>query len=96
MLYKGRFQDTCSQFGAGKIHFVHLDVDIYEPTRFALDFFDSRLVVGGIVIVDDYGFVTCPGAKRAVDEFLSSRQNYFSLHFLTGQKLWVKLREEVD
>jgi len=94
-LYKGRFQDTCTQIEAEKIHLVHLDVDIYEPTSFALNFFDSRLIAGGIIIVDDYSFVSCGGVKLAVDEFLRVKLNYFSLHILTGQCVLVKLREEI-
>jgi hypothetical protein len=49
--------------------FVHVDVDLYEPTRDAFAFFYPRLVRGGIIVCDDYGFLTCPGATRAVDEF---------------------------
>ncbi len=93
MWYKGRFQDTCSQIESQNFHFIHLDVDIYEPTFFALQFFDKRLVSGGIIIVDDYGFTTCPGVKQAVDEFVSAKKNYFSMHSLTGQCVLVK-REE--
>jgi O-methyltransferase len=84
-LYRGRFQDTSSQIEDQQFHFVHLDVDIYEPTRYALDFFDSRLIVGGIIIVDDYGFRTCPGVKQAVDTFVELRCNYIVLPLLTGQ-----------
>jgi predicted O-methyltransferase YrrM len=89
-LYKGRFQDNCAQITARTFHFVHLDVDIYEPTVFALDFFDDRLVAGGIIVVDDYGSVTCEGIRQAVDEFVGARPDYFSFHLLTGQHLLVK------
>jgi hypothetical protein len=49
--------------------FVHIDVDIYQPTRDALAFFYPRTTPGGILLFDDYGFLTCPGARRAIDEF---------------------------
>ena len=51
---------------------VHIDLDLYEPTRNALEFGWGRLSNGGSLICDDYGFSTCPGATRAVDEFLAS------------------------
>jgi len=95
-LHRGRFQDTCSAISSLKFHFAHLDVDIYAPTAFALDFFGARLAVGGTIVVDDYGFVTCPGARKAVDEFVNSKPNYLALHLLTGQCLLVKHQEEVD
>ena len=90
-LYKGRCQDTCVQVTSEQFHFVHVDMDLYEPIFFALDFFGSRLIEGGIMIVDDYGFTTCPGAKKAVDEFMANRHNYFGMHLLTGQYIIVKM-----
>ena len=50
--------------------FVHIDVDLYEPTRDSLAFFLPRMTAGGIIVVDDYGFATCPGATQAVDDIL--------------------------
>lgn len=73
-----------------QVHFMHLDVDIYESTRCALEFLDHRLVKGGVVVVDDYGFVTCPGVKRAVDEFVLDKPRYFSLQLPTGQNVLVR------
>jgi hypothetical protein len=93
MIFKGRFQDTCQNIESKEIHFAHLDVDIYDPTIFGLNFIHKRLVPGGVVIVDDYGFTTCPGVKKAVDEFLYATPGYFAMPFLTGQYLFVKLGE---
>jgi len=53
--------------------FLHIDVDLYEPTRDSFAGFYSRVVDGGIILVDDYGFTTCPGATQAVDEFLADK-----------------------
>lgn len=57
--------------------FVHVDVDLYEPTRDSLEFFWERLVDGGIIVIDDYGYTQFPGARKAVQEFL--RTNAVSL-----------------
>ncbi len=89
-LYQGRFQETCDQVRGRPFHFVHLDVDLYEVTRAGLEFFDEHLVTGGIIVVDDYGFYTCPGVKRAVDEFIEPRPHYLPLHLLTGQCVLTK------
>lgn len=89
-VHKGRIQDTASEIKDKRFHLLHLDVDIYEPTAFALKFFGERLVAGGVIVVDDYGFVSCPGAKKAVDEFTEASRNFFSLHLLTGQCVLVK------
>ncbi|MBE0669799.1 MAG: class I SAM-dependent methyltransferase [Anaerolineales bacterium] len=91
LVFKGRFQETCQELENKKIHFVHLDVDIYDPTMFGLKFFHERLALGGVIIVDDYGFTTCPGVKKAVDEFVAVTPGYFSMTLLTGQYILVKL-----
>ncbi len=49
--------------------FVHIDVDLYQSVKDALDYFYPRLINTGIMIFDDYGFPTTPGAKQAIDEF---------------------------
>ena len=49
--------------------FVHVDVDVYEPTRGCIEYFFPRLVDGGILVCDDYGSLNWPGAKKAVDDY---------------------------
>jgi hypothetical protein len=49
--------------------FVHLDVNLYQPTLAALEFFWPRLAAGGVIVSDDYGSPFTPGAKRAWEEF---------------------------
>jgi len=48
--------------------FVHIDVDHYEPTKAACEFFLPRMVPGGIIRFDDYGAVL--GATKAIDEVI--------------------------
>jgi hypothetical protein len=50
--------------------FVHIDVDLYQPTRDSLDYFHPRLAKGGIIITDDYIW---PGARRAFREFCEEK-----------------------
>jgi hypothetical protein len=90
-IYKGRIQDTARAIQDVPMHFVHLDMDIYEPTIFALKFFDERMIKGGVILLDDYGFATCPGIERAVNEFMAYSQNYFGIALISGQYLLVRL-----
>jgi O-methyltransferase len=53
--------------------FVHVDVDLFEPTRDSVEFFYPRMSKGGIILFDDYGFTTCPGATRAIDGFFADK-----------------------
>ena len=72
---KGNVTDTASKWLTdnphGRVALLHLDMDVYEPTRAALELLWDRLVKGGIVVVDDYNAVG--GATRAVDEFLKDK-----------------------
>jgi len=91
VVYRGRFQDQCSQIQEESFSFVHVDVDIYEPTVACLHFFSSHLKAGGIMVVDDYGYKTCEGAKQAVDEFMDRNHRFIKFHLTTGQCLLVKI-----
>jgi hypothetical protein len=51
-----------------KIALLHIDVDIYQPSRVILDQLFDRVVRHGLVVFDDYG--TVAGETLAVDEFL--------------------------
>ena len=55
----------------GRIALLHLDMDVYEPTKVALEHLWSRVVRGGVVVIDDYNAVG--GATQAVDEFLADK-----------------------
>lgn len=49
-----------------RFRFVHIDVDHYAPTLAACQFFLPKMVPGGIIRFDDYGYVS--GATKAIDE----------------------------
>ena len=91
-LVPGDFRATSGQIESyAPFAFVHVDVDVYPVTRYALDFFASRVLPGGLVVVDDYGFTTCQGARRAVDEFVRTHPEFRFFHLLTGQALLLRL-----
>ena len=50
--------------------FVYVDMDTYDATRDAIAYFWPRLVTGGKILFDDYGWEPCAGVKKAVDEVL--------------------------
>ena len=53
-----------------KIALLHVDVDVYQPTKVILEQLFGRVVQGGLVVFDDYG--TVAGETRAIDEFLEN------------------------
>ena len=73
-LYRGWIPERFAEVEDRRFSFVHIDVDLRQPTEDSVRFFYPRLERGGILVVDDYGFATCPGATEAVDRFLEDRQ----------------------
>jgi O-methyltransferase len=53
-----------------KIAVLRLDTDWYESTRRELEVLYPRLSVGGVLILDDYGYWA--GAKKATDEYFAA------------------------
>jgi hypothetical protein len=43
-----------------------------------------------MMVCDDYGFDSCPGARRAMDDFFAERPECI-IHLPTGQGLVLKL-----
>lgn len=72
-LLKGWIPDRFEEVADKRFSLVHIDVDLYEPTRDSIGFFWPRLNAGGLIICDDYGSRRCPGARRAIEEFGVSR-----------------------
>jgi len=72
-LHKGWIPERFMDVEEGRFAFVHVDVDLYQPTLDSMRFFYERMSPGGIILCDDYGFSTCPGATKAVNEFLSDK-----------------------
>lgn len=72
---KGHFPMSASELPKNKkFCLVHIDCDLYEPIRDSLEYFYSRVVDGGFLIIHDYASLWWPGAERAVDEFFANKQ----------------------
>ena len=62
--------------------FVHIDVDLFEPTFESHKYFFDRLSKGGIIVCDDYGYKQFPGAAKAVDSFIEMIPKDSYSHFI--------------
>lgn len=86
-LYPGIFPGTVpADWEKKRFCFVHVDVDIYQSALDCCAFFFPRLTPGGRMIFDDYGFISCPGIRRALDEYFSFDPARI-LYLPTGQAL---------
>ncbi|MEV7915337.1 TylF/MycF/NovP-related O-methyltransferase [Streptomyces griseus] len=65
---RGRVEDTVPAQAPEQISILRLDTDWYASTKHELEHLYSRLVSGGVLLIDDYGY--WQGSRQAVDEFL--------------------------
>ena len=72
--YKGWIPSRFSEVKDLKFSFVHIDVDLYQPTLDCLEFFFPKLVSGGIIVCDDYNSSQFPGAKNAWDYYFKDKK----------------------
>lgn len=70
-LHAGWIPTAFPSVAGRSFRFVHLDVDLYQPTRDSLDYFFPRLVDGGAIITDDFNW---PGARKAFQEFCAKQR----------------------
>lgn len=95
-IIKGYSPDVFSFIPSDMVYsFIHADVDLFSSVNDALDYFFPRLLHDGIMIFDDYGFhETCPGAKKAIDEWDGECKYRGAVKLdgigLTGQYLIIK------
>src|SRR5260221_6183953 len=66
-----------------KFRFCHIDVDVYQSAKDVVQWLWPKLVLGGIIVFDDYGFQTCSGITRFVNEERSKRDRSI-IHNLNG------------
>ena len=87
--YQGLFPATAGPIEQVKFALVHVDADIYDSVRACCEFFYPRLENNAAMIFDDYGFPSCPGARKAVDQFFSDKPE-IPFYLPTGQCLIVR------
>jgi hypothetical protein len=90
-IVRGFLADTLPKYADLRLKFAHVDVDMYTSTKDVNRWLLDKVEPGGFVIYDDYGFGSCEGEMKAVDEDMQSRTDYFRLYLPTGQYVAMKL-----
>ena len=86
---KGVLPDSLAEEAPEKIAFLHIDLNSVKPEIGVLEVLFDRVVSGGIIVFDDYGWIEYIRQKRAEDVFMGKRY-YSILELPTGQGLVVK------
>lgn len=90
VIHKGPFEETITQINIENLCFAHVDCDIYKSVMDCCCFIYPRIIRGGVIVFDDYGRKSCPGAKIAVDEFFIGKPE-IPIYLPTGQCFVIKL-----
>jgi macrocin-O-methyltransferase TylF-like protien len=90
-IHQGDVLQTLPDLEDDAYRLVHIDTDLYRPTRACLEYFTSRMSTHGVIVVDDYGSQKCPGVPNAVREHLA-RSNEFDVWDMGTEQLMLVKR----
>lgn len=89
-IHKGEFSEAIRELSELSYSLVHLDVDLYVTTLDCLRYFGSRVVPGGVLVIDDFEAKKCPGVVKAVAAYLEEANLFQTWQMPTEQLLLVK------
>ena len=99
ILHPGDFAETMKspELAGLKFSLIFIDCDLYDGYQETLRYGWDRLVSGGIIFLDEYYSLKFPGARLAVDEFLSDKSGFRLLEISESWddfERWVILKDE--
>lgn len=86
---KGVVPDVLHENSPEQIAYLHIDMNSPGPEIAALELLFDRVSPGGVIVLDDYGWLVHRAQKAADDAFFADR-GYEILEMPTGQGLVVK------
>lgn len=89
LILPGIFPDDTGHLVSKKLKFIHIDVDIYQSAKDIVEWSKDRLLNGGIIIFDDYGFSSTSGITKYCEELLATGE-FLMIHNLNGHALFIK------
>lgn len=95
-LIKGDIHDTLPEYisenGHRRIALLHIDTDVYEPSKLGLELLYDLVVPNGVIVLDDYS--TIEGETLAVDEFFSDKKHSFKKFSFSHSKPVYMIKNE--
>ena len=83
-LVKGRVQETLQptldSMPGMRVSLLHFDLDLYDPTKYALEKLWDLVIPGGVVVFDEYALPPWGGEVTAWEEFATSRNIQYRVH----------------
>jgi len=89
-LVRGMVPETLAAFPADrKVAYLSIDMNIVAPEMAAIAFFWDRMVPGGMILLDDYGWATHRAQREAFDAFAETHGTMI-LSVPTGQGIMIR------
>jgi len=86
----GYFPESAANVKEEQYAFVHIDADLYLPTKAALEYFYPKLSTGGIILIHDINH-TWEGVAKAVAEFeLNIPETFLPISDWQGSAVLIK------
>lgn len=87
----GIFPDeTGDGVSESKFRFCHIDVDVYQSAKDILEWIWSKMVIGGVIVFDDYASNACEGITKLVNEERNKKDRLF-IYNLNGHGILIKI-----
>lgn len=86
--HKGWIPEIFSDLPETDWSFVHIDVDLFEPTKACLEYFLPRLAPGGVIVNDDFASPLFPGGGLSWQAVMEARGLSYAV-LDTGQAVYV-------
>ena len=92
-LHRGIFPEEADPiFLTKKYRFVHIDVDIYESAKDIFFTIWKNVVNGGMVVFDDYGFVSTKGVTALLNEIKNTIMDGIFYYNVNGHGVFIKTK----
>ena len=88
-LVRGPIPGTLPEVESKRIIYLHIDLNSAKPEVATLRYFWDKIVVGGVVLFDDYGWYESKDQRQALDA-LATEYHTKILALPTGQGLLIK------
>lgn len=89
-IIKGAVPETLGQVDTQKVSYLSIDMNCVQPEIEALEFFWDKMVSGGIIILDDYGYANDSNDQKDAHDAFAKSKGVMILTLPTCQGLIIK------
>jgi len=86
---RGLVPEILEKIPSQRVAYLSIDMNGSEPERAALEYYYDKLVPGGIIYFDDYGW-EYPDLRKVISTFLEGKPEKL-LHFPSGNSILIKI-----